>query len=317
MTNSLATLLAGSIDYAGIFPPAKLSVDQAVRSYVDYRQQADAWLLGRMVCGVDRLPELAACSSLLRGTPIRLTLVCPTVGDFKDVADFQRAQAAHFCVAALELKLPAWMVESVDSLDQFLDHVSKVTDALAMRNADVFLEIAAGDWGNALTNVLSSIQARGSTRVGLKIRLGGLSENALPTPLQVGIFIDACRSAGVRWKATAGLHHPLSRPKESGQTEFGFLNLFSAAVLACVHQLAPSQIAAILAETSADAFQFDERSMSWGDHGATLSEIADGRRESIRSFGSCSFEEPRDGLRQLNLFGASDPLEVHQTESPS
>src|SRR6185503_18851805 len=55
---ALRTLLAGSIDYAGLFPPAGLDMATSVRQYADYRSHPDAWALGRFVVPAARLAEL-------------------------------------------------------------------------------------------------------------------------------------------------------------------------------------------------------------------------------------------------------------------
>src|SRR5579871_4947635 len=59
MSASLRALLAGVIDYAGLFPPAKLPLDRAVRHYARYRTEPEGWMLGRFVCPASRLMELA------------------------------------------------------------------------------------------------------------------------------------------------------------------------------------------------------------------------------------------------------------------
>src|SRR5438445_5076250 len=58
MRRSLRALLEGVIDYAGLFPPAKLPLDQAIRNYARYRQEPEAWMLGRFVIPAARLGEL-------------------------------------------------------------------------------------------------------------------------------------------------------------------------------------------------------------------------------------------------------------------
>ena len=58
MFASVRALLAGVIDYAGLFPPAKLPLDQAIRNYARYRQEPEGWMLGRFVCPATRLAEL-------------------------------------------------------------------------------------------------------------------------------------------------------------------------------------------------------------------------------------------------------------------
>src|SRR5688500_9249199 len=58
MHASLARLLHGVIDYAGLFPPAKLSMREAVEEYVSYRQSQESWIVSRFICPASRLMEL-------------------------------------------------------------------------------------------------------------------------------------------------------------------------------------------------------------------------------------------------------------------
>ena len=63
MTQSLDILLAQIVDYAGLFPPADLPMDQAVANYAAYRQDPGAWMLGRFVVPVARLDEFAQAAA--------------------------------------------------------------------------------------------------------------------------------------------------------------------------------------------------------------------------------------------------------------
>ena len=58
MTTSLRTLLASLVDYAGLFPPAALPMEQALRNYDHYRRGEYAWALGRFVVPAARLGEV-------------------------------------------------------------------------------------------------------------------------------------------------------------------------------------------------------------------------------------------------------------------
>src|SRR5579859_2639421 len=59
MNASLRALLSNVIDYAGLFPPAALPLDQALGNYARYRQGPDAWMLGRFVIAATALGQLA------------------------------------------------------------------------------------------------------------------------------------------------------------------------------------------------------------------------------------------------------------------
>ncbi len=50
-------LLDGVIDYAGLFPPAAVSLPEAVRQYTRYRGGEQGWMLGRFVCPVGALSD--------------------------------------------------------------------------------------------------------------------------------------------------------------------------------------------------------------------------------------------------------------------
>ncbi len=53
----IRTLIAGMIDYAGLFPPAALDMKTVVRNYALYADGEESWALGRLIVPVGRLPE--------------------------------------------------------------------------------------------------------------------------------------------------------------------------------------------------------------------------------------------------------------------
>ena len=58
--SSIGVLLAGAIDYAGLFPPSAVSMEDAVANYAAYRRGEYSWMLGRFVVTASRLNEFAA-----------------------------------------------------------------------------------------------------------------------------------------------------------------------------------------------------------------------------------------------------------------
>ncbi len=54
---SLEALAEGLIDYAGLYPPASLSLDAVLENYDSYRASRDAWILNRLVLPVSSLAE--------------------------------------------------------------------------------------------------------------------------------------------------------------------------------------------------------------------------------------------------------------------
>jgi hypothetical protein len=117
-----------------------------------------------------------------------------------------------------------------------------------------------------------------------KVRCGG---SVLPTVLALAEFVEACKRLEIPFKATAGLHHPVRRGDEHG-----FLNLLAAAVFGDEEDS--------LAEDDPGAFAVSAESFRWRDRSSGAYEIAQAR-ELFVSFGSCSAQEPIDGLRALGM----------------
>jgi hypothetical protein len=117
----------------------------------------------------------------------------------------------------------------------------------------------------------------------------------------------ACLRAGIPFKATAGLHHPLRAEYNLTYASdsprglmFGFLNLFLAAAFlqaGLTEELAER----LLEERSLEGFQIDEQSVQWLGHRLTLRDLRRARLQGLVSFGSCSFTEPLEALQALGL----------------
>jgi len=125
----------------------------------------------------------------------------------------------------------------------------------------------------------------GELGIRAKVRCGGATTPRIP---DLAEFVAACRRLSVPFKATAGLHHPL----RAGD-EHGFLNLLAAAVFGDEEDA--------LAEEDASAFEVTAEAFRWRKREAAADEIARVRNELFVSFGSCSAQEPIDGLRMLGL----------------
>jgi len=80
----------------------------------------------------------------------------------------------------------------------------------------------------------------------------------------------------------------------------GFLNVLGAAVLATEHEWDEKQISKMLEDENGTSFSFSDASFVWREWKITTSRIK-ARRNLVTSFGSCSFDEPREDLRALNL----------------
>jgi hypothetical protein len=295
---SLRALLHGLIDYAGLFPPARLDMHAAVANYARYREGDRAWMLGRFVVPSSRLEEFeGAAAALLPKArdvePWALALLGEDpVHDAEQIFAFNerhaRSAAGRAVIDTLEVK-----AGTVDELEQ---RVRAAPPGVA-----VYVELPIATDPGDLLAALGNLEGRA------KVRTGGITEEAIPPVRDVARFIRIARDQGVPFKATAGLHHPLRgrypltyEPDAPSGTMYGFLNVFVAALLADAGA-GLVEIEAVLTEADPGRFQFDDRGVTWGDHHAPLEDVERLRARVAISFGSCSFTEPADELELVGI----------------
>jgi fumarylacetoacetase len=339
MLASVRALLANVIDYAGLFPPAKLSMDEAIRNYARYRQEPESWMLGKFVCPATRLTELAAYhdelfldgppflfSILARGGKTEEEFLRNCELDLEAVARFLGKHGKRVRVESFEVKLPTFEVNAPPEFrrsvlrqkqEQFFELVAVKINIDHLPGMRVFFEAGfAADWPLQIDGLLWELGdyylkarpgrlSRFDIR-GFKMRCGGLEATDFPSAEQIAFVIESCQERRVPFKATAGLHHPVRRYDSSVQTKMhGFLNVLLATALADEHDLKANDIRRILEEEDAGNFVFREEECQWRDHDLSLDYIVGSRKSSFLSFGSCSFDEPREELRALGLLPAA------------
>ncbi len=295
---ALRTLLDGIVDYAGLFPPAALGMAEAVAEYAQARARAHAWMLGRLVVPANRLDELTGEVGVLPETAdvsswrVSALVAADLSGNLDAIHRFN-ARPNGPRVDAIEAK--------VESLEQ-LDEVSRRAPGELAR----FIEIPTAANRDQVLERLATLRLRA------KIRTGGITEGAFPSPESVASFTTACHRLNVAWKATAGLHHPMAgdhrltyEPNSACGRMFGFLNVALGA--AAVRQgMSEQDLARLLRETDPHAFAFDAGGATWRAVRLPAALLADTRRDSFMGFGSCSFREPVADLATLGWLTLHD-----------
>src|SRR6266404_3557620 len=75
---SLRALLARSVDYAGLFPPATLALETALKNYATYLRSSDAWTLSTFVLPVGKFADAAwFISEFDQHRPLRISALGP------------------------------------------------------------------------------------------------------------------------------------------------------------------------------------------------------------------------------------------------
>lgn len=317
------------IDYAGLFPPAQLSMDNAIQNFLEYKRGADGWMLSRFICPARRLHELEKYRDGFRAMEEPLQISFLGIGgkngdeflagledDLKSVNEFVERNIGIVSVEAYEVRLPEDLIEECNPvrISEFLNKVAEIMESKNPGEMVSFYEGAFwGEWSKTIEALVEGIsyhniyvQSKQFGKyhpAGYKLRCGGAEPSMYPSPQQVAHVILTCKRHEIALKATAGLHHPIRHFNQSEKvTMHGFLNVFGAGIIAQYHDLNIDQIAAIVEDENPEHFIFTDSELKWNDLSVIIDNVDEARRRTMISFGSCSFDEPREDLTKLGLF---------------
>jgi hypothetical protein len=299
---SLRVSLGQAIDYAGLFPPASLDMRTSVRNYSRYLRHPQSWALGRFVLPLSRLNEFMSVRGGVAPEPWRLSGIVSANSLSSLVSDLAAADLFNRMARGARVESVEVCVSKPEEIEVVREHQPPGTTLffeLAPEHADELLPIVSRVAGFA------------------KLRTGGISAEAIPSVETVAAFLARCAEMGVPFKATAGLHHPLrgthplTYDANSPQaTMHGFLNLFTASAIAWIagrtgRSVPRATLATCFADPERANWHFGEDALTWsGDQPPVrieLDTLGAVRSNFALSFGSCSFEEPIQEMRELDL----------------
>lgn len=280
--NAIDALLAGLIDYAGLYPPASLDMGRAVGNYLAYRSGRRAAILGRFIVDISRIDELRTAAGNDLGD-LRLSLiVAPNVDRPRLAALLEEG----IPIESVEMK-PVGMSTAESLLQNIPEHIeSYIEEPIDLLDCESFAPLAG-------------------SRARVKLRMGGIVPEAFPSPEGVARALDTLKRHKLAFKATAGLHHPirshhrLTYAADSPRgTMHGFVNLLCATAL--IHSDgSATEAVQIVEEQDPCAWTLSPEWLSWRSRRWTLDQLSEARKQFV-SFGSCSFEEP---IRDLEAMG--------------
>jgi hypothetical protein len=220
LTTPLSAVLPRLFDDAGLFPPAKLPMAEALAAHARALAGPHSRVVGPFLCPATRLDEIDACVASGAARPPQLGVI-----GYAGQLEWRRAFARRGLVqveAPLEAGMPTPPGRVVRYLE--LPHHGPVDAAL------------------------DAVVAAGARA---KVRCGGLTRDAVPSVQWLAAVLVGCATRNLLVKATAGLHQPFRRNGPGG-AHHGFVNLLAAAALALTR--APvAQVAAVLATEEDDA----------------------------------------------------------------
>jgi hypothetical protein len=297
---SLQALLGNIIDYAGMYPPAELPLSEALRNYIKYKGGREAWIVNRFVCPANRISELEAgikwhgyedrfgVCVVGRGGDTPADFLSNTLADIKSARKVDRAFFDVF-----ETRLPAQSLGSTE-LGHLILRIVRALD----EDTTLYLEVPmAEEWEDNVPRAIEAIAKHKG--VCAKIRTGGVTREAFPTPQQVATFISECARNKVAFKATAGLHHPIRKyDKDVDATMHGFLNVFLAAAVAHCLRAEKNDLVPILEATDPAEFRCLTNRISISNWHLSYKQLR-ASRTFAHTFGSCSVTEPIGDLAHI------------------
>jgi len=329
MKNSLQKFMNGLIDYAGLFPPAKLPLDEAITEYISHLKEDKKWMLGRFIIPLSQLNDLEEFIPQFENIGIlRLSVLGgqstsdkiflqQTKDEITVINNYRKKHEGKITIEVIETKLPS------NSPSKKI--MSNVVDLLNSNNLEHYHEFPKlpyvginystnedeGDWDAKITPTIEMISNLENT--GIKLRCGGIVKDAFPSVEQVAAMIQNCSIHKVPVKFTAGLHHPIRHHSSEYDTEMhGFINMFSASVFASTFPKPKNEqekfrmfilLSHMIDCQNESDFDFLDDKLVWkvGDDRESRFEISkdiieESRQNTAISFGSCSFQEPMDDL---------------------
>jgi len=280
---AIQSLLAGLFDYAGLYPPAALSLRSAVNSYLDYARDRHSSALGRFIINADRIDELRSTVGD-RLQEIKLSVI---VSESNSLDAISNAMKDGLAIEALEIK--SVQLEAMERI------AAEIPQSLI-----TYVEVPFD------SRFLDSLEVISRLGMRAKIRMGGVVAEAFPPVSQVVSMLKTFVMLRIPFKATAGLHHPIRstqsltyEPQSQKETMHGFINLCcAAAVLKFGGEEKDAE--GVLREEDRSAWAFAPDALQWRHLKWTRDQLSLLRREFFISIGSCSFEEP---IRDLEALG--------------
>ena len=157
--DAVRVAFAHVIDYAGLYPPASLPLDEVIERYTRYHAGPMSWMLGRLILPADRLSEATAAIAAASEPPLPASPwpVSVLVG---------RLEAAEAAVALAAATGSALSVASIEAVA-----VTRAVEATAIASAfppgvERFIEIPIDPNPAPLLSAIAAAECLAKVRTG-------------------------------------------------------------------------------------------------------------------------------------------------------
>lgn len=290
MSKSFRELMAGIIDYAGLFPPAELSLEKALKNYINYIKSSDNWMLSKFIIPAGLLYQV---TELLVEVDDKLrfsVIISNSEKDLENIIHLKNSLKG-IDVLSLEIKPQVMLENLINKFDFIRSNINK--------NIQIFVESNVNPDYDLIEKL--TMFKNENIYIGYKLRTGGVTQESFPSVDLVASVIKSCAENKIPFKATAGLHHPFTHFNTTVNIKmYGFINVFTAGIFAMKYNLNATELMNIIQDENPNNFIFKDN-LVWKNYEISSDEISEIRRNYFTTFGSCSFDEPREDLRNLKL----------------
>ena len=304
MSTSLPSYVHDLVDDAAIFPPGNAPLDEAVAAHRHHQASSYAGLVGPFVVSDARLAELGEVVSLrdasslgssgrATGSTTRddldvIVVVTGGAGAIEPAVTWA-SRTEGLALAGLEV---AMRESDAGDLAPNARRIVTAVDQLGL-DVPVSVEVPRLYGADPSASWLGALDELAAVDHRLKLRTGGLDEDAFPSLHELATCIVAALDRELRFKCTAGLHHAVRHTDpQTGFDHHGFLNVLLA-TRASLDGAGVDDLAGVLAVR--DGAMLTAKITALDADG-----LASARRW-FTSFGSCSILDPLDDLTQLGL----------------
>lgn len=286
--SALPDALAGLVDDAAIFPPGNAPLDRAVAAWRDRAGTDRRRLVSSFVVSDHRLAELRDLVAPEEEVPVSVVTGAGAGAVTPACRTVDRAEGLVLAGVEVALRDPDDLAGNARRVVAGVDQAR--AEGVLDDDTPVYVELPAEPPG---AGWLAAADELAAAELRLKLRTGGVEPALFPASGTVAAWLDAALDRELPFKCTAGLHDPLRHTgHDTGFEHQGFLNVLVATRLA-FDGASVDEVTAVLEHRSAE----DVLAL-WREQG---DEAMARTRRWFTTFGSCSVDEPWDGLVELGL----------------
>jgi len=316
---SLNIFMHELLDYAGLFPPALLSLEESLENFVLYHEHKQKKWLGKFILPANKINDSILIlnkqnSFLTLNKKAEFSIIlssCETISeysktlslDFTVLLNLLKHYSKNIEIKSFEFLPPKEIFYSkkYDGLNYILTHFYSFLDNAKLK-AEVFIEITLSEDIESIVNIIKNYENKFNKKISIKMRTGGISPEQIPSSYEIANAISTYAASKTPLKATAGLHVPIPNfNNHVGTTLHGFLNVFSCMLLCYDQNLSVSIMEKLLLECKYINFKFTEKGLFVNNYFLDNKKILYLRQNYIKSFGTCSFIEPIEHLEKNNF----------------